>query len=258
MFPIVLLLGFSLRLGLVTRPEDAALHRVREAVLHLDDKKSSFVHFERTLKPSEVTTWQRLLQRVPAYSENYAALSFALAYYGVDYDQNIRRLLRPYRMWQGDVKRWGKEYFDLQPRESIIDRDSLVDLDFVWFSMNLLYLKHHDLKSLRTWLDVELDGHWAEGCDESLGDLWKRHERDMLRAAAGSPDRLSHLAEALAFSYFPENTDAERIAYRSMIAELRHRTHDRQPQVALAARRLVPELQAWRHRSRREGLTSYL
>lgn len=236
MFQMAILLAYQLLPGRVVQSDTATLAHVRAAVKSLNDRKAAFVRFEQTLKPSDAATWQRLLGKVRANSKDYAALSFALAYYGIDYDRNLARLLRPYRIYSRDSARWAKEY-------PMRETSTLVDLDFAWFSMNLLYLKHHDLKSLGAWLDLRLDGAYAEGSLQALAELWQRHETDMLRAA-NSSDRIAHLAIVLVGD--PQNGDAtgNRNPLRTLLADLQRRAHGRDPRVALSARRLIPAIQA--------------
>lgn len=222
----------------LTRADKARLVRLRRAVRQLEKQlaghndRAAFHHFERLAPRSEAPAWERLVHQVPVNSEDYPALSFALAYYRVDYNRNLQRLLRPNRLWLHNTKQWAKEYPEAGPS------DLLTDLAFVPFSLEMLYRKHHDLATLRVWLGLPVDGYVAEGSADSLGKLWKGHKSQMLRAAYGSQKRMNNLADALIYNFLPDEDSAKE--WHALRTTLRRYGHSQDHAVALAARQLIP------------------
>jgi hypothetical protein len=234
----------------VGRPGPSILDRdtlaqVAAAVKQMTDEKESFLRFNRELPRSGAPAWRRLQRCAAPNSEEYVALSFALAYYGIDYGANLERIMRPYRLWSRHIDRWVKEYNwpDDGNGTGVYYSEPLFDLSSVYHLLNLQYLRHHDLDSLGRWLDMRLDGHWADESDTDLSSLWNRHEADMLRAVFGSPRRLKNLAAALDFDRFCEGTRPARRAKRRFLAELRRRSHDRDRRVAVTTVKLARALE---------------
>lgn len=210
------------------------LARVHRAVARMSDRKAAFLRFEHEVRPADARRCRALQSSVRPNSQAYAELAFIQAYWGVDYETNLQRLLRPYRLWTHDINRWEREY----PRFGASDR-SLTELSGVFHALNFLYLKHHELKSLGLWLDLRLDGGWAEESDDDLGELWQRHSTDMLRAAAHSPRRLENLAKALEYSRMSSGDAAqERRLRREFLRSLQPLTQSTDVRVARTASRL--------------------
>lgn len=223
--------------------EDAtALQRLHGLMAHSSDKKAWFVRFERELPASNIPTWQRLQKRVKPNNRTYVETAFALAYYGVDYDANLRRVQRPYLVWLADADgrtadRYGKEY----PNDSLAD-NNLNSWGGTSFALNLLYLKQHDLKSLGAWLDLKLDGAPSEENDDSLMELWQRHSLDMLHAAYGHPRRVETLAEMLWYNH--DEHDPQYIAaLRNRLARLQKAGDGRAAQVLRQAIRGMEKIE---------------
>lgn len=210
------------------------LARVHHAVSEMSDRKAAFLRFEREIRPADARRCRALQASVRPNSQAYAELAFVQAYWGVDYDANLQRLLRPYRLWTRDTARWSREYPSLNALDS-----SLTELYGIFHALNYLYLKHHDLKSLGLWLDLRLDGAPSEGNADELGALWQRHSSDMLRAAAFSPRRLENLADALEFSWMTTGEPAQdRRLRREFIRSLLPLTRSADPRVVRTASRL--------------------
>jgi hypothetical protein len=232
MFPATLALFSCLASLPVSPPDRSALTNLHQVIEKRNDKKAWFVNFERQLPPSNIPTWQRLQRQFPAYSRQYAELSFALAYYGVDYDANLRRVIRPYLVWNAHntqyIREYGEDWMNGQ----------LNSLEAVITALNLLYLKHHDVQSLSQWLGLRLDGAPAEMNADDLAELWKRHKTDLLRAASTSPARLQSLAEALYFEHLT-GTERDKQLVKAQAAEIRNLA-DRYPEpLAATARKLA-------------------
>ena len=222
-------------IGASAPSNDAAfLARIHRAVAQMSDRKTAFVRFDREVRPADARRCRLLQSSVRPNSQAYADLAFVQAYWGVDYEANLQRLLRPYRLWTHDIQRWEREY----PPRSGPD-SSLTKLYGVFHALNYLYLKHHDLKSLGLWLDLRLDGDWSEESDDELGELWQRHAADMLRAAAHSPRRLENLADALEYSRMNSVDSAQdRRLRREFFRSLAPLTRSPDPPVARTASRL--------------------
>ena len=78
----------------------AVLRHLRSVVPRLENQEISLGRFERLVPRTEVVTWQRLQHRLSPSQSGAADLAFVLAYYGVDYQRNLRRLLAYYERSQ--------------------------------------------------------------------------------------------------------------------------------------------------------------
>ncbi len=221
------------------RESDAAfLKRITVAVSRLNDKKASIIRFERTVTAADARRAQRAIGGVKPNGPAYADLSFVQAYYGLDYARNLTRLMRPYRLWRNDVEEWVRQY----PAEQT--SDTFDGLEMISIALNYLYLKHHDSASLGAWLDMKLDGASAEVSADTLGELWSRHSRDLLKAAT-SKARQRNLASALNYSRVSDNSrDIERTNKQNLLNELRQFQRDRSPAVAAHARSVIKAVQS--------------
>ena len=215
--------------------DTAFLNRIDRAVSRMSDKKTAFVQFEKTVTKADAIRCNQMQSKVAPNSNYYADCAFIQAWYGIDYDKNLYRLLRPYRFMKKSEAAQDKDY----PFSSQLG--PLIDPDNFWVALNWLYLKHHDLKSLGTWEDLLLDGAPGEGSAGELTDLWTRHAEDMLRAAYGHPLRINHLAETLNWSY--EQADGKNHK-REEVAEARQYTRSKDKRVASTAQALVRVLRS--------------
>ena len=189
-----LLLAGSVLAGTpLTYTDQKFLAHIHHATSRLTDKKSAFLRFDKEVTLADAQQCRKLQHQVTVNSESYVELGFVQAYYGMDYAANLQRVLRPYRVWRTDNRRWVEEYSKKITPWTDVEETPLI--------LNLLYLRRHDLRSLGTWLDLGLDGASAEVSDDSLGELWKRHQRDMLAASDGHPRRIENLTTALMFNY---------------------------------------------------------
>ncbi len=201
---------------------------LRQAVARLEQGESNPKQFERRLPRSNVPTWQRLQKQTPGSRSGSADLAFILAYYGVDYHQNLRRLLLPYHRWRRTLAR---------PSASASTHDEAV-VESLPSDLEILYRKHRDPESLGLLLDMQSDGAVAEEQVGALQELWQGHAVTMLRAAAGSPVRLGNLADML-------GSEAESAADRkASVAEVRKFTHHPDARVRQAAAKLTFLLKA--------------
>src|SRR5438477_413558 len=90
--------------------EKALLSHLHQAMRQLSDRRTAMRRFEAQVPRADAARCRPLQLRVPPNSTAYAETSFALAYYGIDYPPNIRRILRPYRIWRANTSRWAREY----------------------------------------------------------------------------------------------------------------------------------------------------
>jgi hypothetical protein len=194
-------------------PADQAVRtRLRRAVDGLEKVAISRQQFERLAPRSKVPTWQRLQRRLHYPRLGALDLAFVLAYYWVDYRQNLQRLLLPDRRWV---------------RGKAAMPESLTG-DLV-----ILHRKHHDDASLGALLDVRLDGGPGEEHEYALYQLWKRKPATLLRLAAGSKRRLGTLEGMVLM-------EGDAVMERNpILMELRKFTRHQDRRVAGAARRLL-------------------
>jgi hypothetical protein len=220
-----------------TPSEAGLLARTRRAVQRAALSEISLHRLEKLLPRTNVSRWQRLQRLVAPDRRDYADVTLMLAYYGVEYDTNERRLLRPYYAW----KRFQKSVRtssggDVLPRSN--SDASAADPVDVPGELALLYRKHHDRRSLGDLLSLETDGSIAEAQADVLQYLWDERPVTLLRAAYGSSTRLHVLADMLETGI---ETPADRAAN---IADLKAFSRRADARVAGSARRLIGLLRA--------------
>jgi hypothetical protein len=195
----------------------AALASLRRAVADVESWEAptakDLARFEQLAPRSRVPTWRRLQRRLPSSRPGSADLAFVLAYYGIDYQQNLQRLLLPYRRWRkGSSSEREQNMLEALPTDLLI-----------------LYLKHHDVRSLGALLDLQLDGAPAEVHSSVLAALWDPVR--MLRLSDGSPVRIANIGGMLLYV-----SDLDR---KAAAKEVRPFIHHRDPRVARAARKVL-------------------
>ena len=139
-------------------------------------------------------------------------MAFVLAYYGIDYQQNLQRLLLPYQRWRKGAS---------SERENNM-------LEALPTDLLILHLKHGDARSLAALLDLQLDGAPAETHASVLAEL---DPVRMLRLADGSPVRIANIGGML---LYVSDLDQQAAA-----KEVRPFIHHRDPCVARAARKVL-------------------
>jgi hypothetical protein len=206
----------------------AALATLRRSVDQREGGKISASQFERLAPRSKIPTWQRLQQQIPSPRSGSADLAFVLAYYGVDYPQNLRRLLLSYRRLNRA---------NAHSSERTLAHDEAV-VENLPADLSLLYRKHLDARSLGALLDMRLDGASSEEQMGALQELWPGHAVEMLRVADGSPARLGNLAEMLG------GEDETAGQSKDTLAEVQKYARHRDPRVRRAAERVAFLLKA--------------
>jgi hypothetical protein len=202
--------------------DQAARHTLRRAVSALETDKISFQQFERLVPQSNVPAWRRLQRQIPATQSGSADLAFVLAYYGVDCEQNLQRLLLPYWRWRRRVSS---------------SHDRLV-LDGLPHDLALLYQRHRDARSLDALVDMDLDGDYAEAQHGAFDDVWTRLPAITLRLASGSSKRL----ERIEWLFYLSTMDALE-SEETVLAPLRRFSHHSDPSVRRAAAKILSFLQ---------------
>ena len=252
--PFVVLALFGVG-GVETTSQTTFLNRVHRALANPSDKKAWFIGFEKRVKPADAQTARKIIPTLKPNSRAYAELSFVQAYYGVDLPASLDRVQRPYTLWHRHTKQWDQEYGSVQEKyPDLRVNEMIVPI------LNLLYLKRHDPQILGRWLDLKLDGGWAEDNSSDLAEFWKRHAGEMIRIAGLKQSRVDLLAENLAFerldaSYGTVSYSADR---RKLLAEIAPYKRSKNPQMAWAAKALQRAILKEEARSRREMLKTLL
>lgn len=144
------------------------------------------------LTPEVQQTWQHLQKIVPSESREAADIACLLAYYGIDYNRNVRRLLRPYTLQRSERighKEPTREYADEQEGNCLPGH------------LARIYDRWRDPTVLRWLLGSHLpdmEGRAEE--HQALIDLWDDHWIALLQAASQSAGRRSRLASALLYA----------------------------------------------------------
>lgn len=202
-----LALAISLLAGLAA-PDRAALSHLRSAVDGLEHGTRAEAEFQRLAPSSNIRTWQRLQHQVHYPRDGFLDLAFALAYYHVDYHQNLQRLLLPVREQQGG-RRANASFLETLPEVLVI-----------------LHERHHDVETLGALLDPRFHSLYKSyrgdpdpQC-EALNNLWDTDPVPLLLAASGSRQRTRTLADAVDYVYGDKDP-----AHRMDAATLRRLSH---------------------------------
>jgi hypothetical protein len=178
----------------LSRQQRTLLRQLHGRILRLSTDKKDMHHFEHQTSHRERLQWQQLQNSPNLSKATTADLAFALAYYGIDYDRNLRRVLKPYTVWR-------QVYTNYRPgtADDIKDYTGLTDaVEAVPGRLAILFAKRRDSKSIRYLLDMQTDGAVAEAHTSAISQLWNDgHELALLRAACTSKTPLDNLAQVL-------------------------------------------------------------
>jgi hypothetical protein len=170
----------------------------------------------------------RLKSNLDRSDPRYAAVSFCLAYYGVQYRQNVADTLGPY-------------FFMKSPPARATTHGERVtavrDLDYksrLPFYLLLLWKRHHDFYPLAHMLDLRLDGAPAESQGVAILELWRKRPRQVLHLSCGRPVRIENVSEALIFEASPQSGSLRRA--RRVLSDLDNLAQSRDKCVRAAAR----------------------
>jgi len=252
-FVMLAIFGFG---GVKTSEQTTLLNRVHRALANPSDKKAWFIGFEKRVKPTDAQTARKIISMLKPNSRAYAELSFVQAYYGVDLPASLDRVQRPYTLWHRHVNQWVREY-DFKVQQ---DYSDLRSNEMIVPILNLLYLKRYDPQILGRWLDLKLDGAWAEGNADEIGAFWQRHAGEMIRVAGLKPSRTKLLAENLYFLRldFSDGKITYAKERRKLFAEIAPYIRDKNQQTAKAAQALQKAILKEEARYRRETTGTFL
>jgi hypothetical protein len=211
--------------------------RLDRAITQLAYREVNPNRFERQWPPSNIAKWRRLQKELPTNSKYYANVTFILAYYGVDYERNLERLLKPYRDWRNQYRKPPSRSDGNVATSEAYDENS-VDVEDIPPKLALLYQKHHDARSVGYLLDMRTDGALAEAQADALEHLWPENKATLLRSAFGSATRLHNLADMLAMQ---SETKPE---LRAEIREVQRLRRHPDRRVSSAAQKLASLLSA--------------
>lgn len=158
--------------------DQVILEHTRKAVFY-----ENSATLQKRCPPSLVPTWQRLQKHTNPHKQTGAALSFLLAYYNVDFNKNLSRILLPYQDWKkGNTSGWYDGGYNVDNLPSLLER--LCD-------------KHHKSSLLVTLLDLKTDGAFSESQSISLYNIWSSEPRKLLRLCSTHSERRDNLLRAI-------------------------------------------------------------
>ncbi len=211
----------------------AKIHSAISKQQYEDKKHTNLAQFEREVKFVEAGTSKRLLSKVKPTSNTYGELSFVQAYYGVDFGDNLGRLLKPYKLFKSDPAEFDKKY------PSIKLSDTMTHLDHLPSALAVLYLKRKDQKPLGDLLDLQLDGGPNKLKNYEVGLLWKRHAQEILSITHHNAKRQDDLATALLFNESAGGKDGIKDAKRRIIGSLTKYRYNKEFRVKNSSKELV-------------------
>jgi hypothetical protein len=161
---------------------------------------------------------QSLRRGSPAYS----SVAYVLAYYGIDVEQNVKRLLLvwnppralPSGAWPGQ------------------ERDGFNGVEVSLPCVERLYKRHPQRGVLRQLLTFDRDGTASEGPDYYVTDMFLAYPLPMLRAAGeGGDGAMRQLAESVAWAGVQENPKhkGQWDDYSKVYAAIRRAEHQGDP-----------------------------
>ena len=230
------LLAMTLMSGDLTSNENNLVAKIHSAIskLQYEDKRHvKLAQFEREVKFVEAGTSKRLLSKVKQDSNTYGELSFVQAYYGIDFGDNLGRLLKPYKLFKSDPAEFDKKY------PAVKLSDTMTHLDHLPSALAVLYLKRKDQKPLGDLLDLQLDGGPNKLKNYEIGLLWKRHAAEILSITHKNQKRQDDLATALLFNESAGGKAGIKDAKRRIIASLTRFRYNKEFRVSNSSKELA-------------------
>lgn len=230
---VLVLLLFVSQPAHLSSADRADLAALRDAVTGLENGIIGPRQFERQVPKSHIQTWLRLQRRIPSTASGSANLALVLAYYGVDYDQNLRRLLDSYWRWMQHPR--GRSSRTAQ-HDAVVVANLPADL-------GILHDKRHDLASLRALLDMDSGTRTGSTAEQMAGQasevvarLWQQDDESVLRAAFGSQTRLWNVEQTLDWSF------ASKTGAQAACRELQRLSRRPDRRVSGAARQILRQM----------------
>ncbi len=208
------------------RVDRALLSRLDHAIRQCAAYELSLMQLERRLDSVDVAQWQRLQRQSTVSVCAYAQLCCILAYYGVDYAENVATLLQPYHVYAGQPRIYQDTY----------GADAIDLLRRLPGCLCLVYRKHRDPDLLGVLLELRLEIPTAyEAYLDALAGLWDEDRRPLLLAAHSAKSRTQILADVLADICRTINSDE---IWQAYLQNLDQAAADPFAAVAATARRI--------------------
>jgi hypothetical protein len=205
--------------------------RLRHALQRAVNPKIRWREFELSLLDVDLGVWQHLQEVTAPDTLAYTDLCCLLAYYGIDYIDNLYRLFQSFRLvsWQPERYPW-----------LFLPKLYSVDLKYLPGYLALLYRKHRDPGLLGTLLELSPEEEEAREAQlGSIAALWDRFPASLLFAASSSPQQFHNLVAAMVYV---ATTVAEMPVWQSYYATLQRTVYLREWRVTQTARRLMAVL----------------
>jgi len=150
-----------------------------------------------------------------------------LAWYDVDFQANVDRLLVPYKIYSQNTKKYGALYNT---------SDHKADLRFLPYYLVFLYHKKHSMFLLNKLLSLNMKiGVMGEAYDNAVGKLWNEDSSSILRAIAHSSRNRNNVAESLNFCAEEAQTSK---ALKHYLTQLDQASHSQDNDIAQSAKKL--------------------
>lgn len=229
--------------------DQAALEKLDGMVLRVANRDSaepvSPAVFEHAFPRTQMARWKRLQRHYSPSTEYGLDIAFLLAYYRVDYSQNIGRLLWPYKMWLY-AREWPEQRYEKLIKKLDVDENTgwAVLSDKAAGCLTTLYDSRRDIHALQLACRMWLTGGPKEGQDGIIADVWLHHPKDLMRAAAGEINSQRNIAEVLVAS---DGMEPELPPPAKILARLHKLEHSHDLRVAAGARGVLKAALAFLH-----------
>jgi hypothetical protein len=170
----------------------------------------------------------RLQRRTPKDWDLSFELAFTLAYFGVDYQRNVRRLIALDELWDRQDPRW-EQYVGMMHGRAGDMRDGIPPL------VGALYRHKHDPALLRTLFGWRLDGFAAEILADERYDLLRSYPLQVLRTIQRNQRMEGQAIESIIYAAGPGE-------WRRTAARVRSSARGADPALRSYARRFLRRL----------------
>jgi hypothetical protein len=163
--------------------------RLRSAFQQFSLRQIAHREFECLLADVDIAVWQHLQATVRPHTLAYADLCCLLAYYGIDYLENLCRLFQSFRLvlWEPERYLW-----------LYAEKTQCADLGYLPEHLLLLYTKYHDPGLLGILLELHLqDGEDKERYLDMIAVLWDENPAAILYSTSQDQQRLCNVLCAL-------------------------------------------------------------
>ncbi len=217
--------------------QSEALHCLHDDLQALAQRQLGCAEFAKRWPVTQITQWERWQPHLQEDTIAYFDLSCLLAYYAVDYEVNVRRLLQArHPLCHSAVS--------LTTRE-VHERSGCLP-----GYLSVVYRRQRDLALLHALLELRMPSfrlrrtHW-----EAIAGLWDRHRVALLRAATISPAAQQTLLDTFVHVC---RTVGEPTLWRAYCRHLQSATYLRDRQITRTALCLTTLLRQAERRYERE------